>query len=154
MPQHTPGDRVVAIRDADQDEIRIFGHGTYVGDHPRPGTVWTDDDVAAVEAMIVAKDGEPSPWPEAIGGLVEEGVVTQAEADERLERIAAEEAADRARPLRERAERMLRKASLNPRIELDDGGVVWGFQCWWRPSEGWEDEFVKGRRVVTVPLPQ
>lgn len=23
----------------------------------------------------------------------------------------------------------------NPCIELDDGGIVWGFECWWGPVE-------------------
>lgn len=23
----------------------------------------------------------------------------------------------------------------NPKITLDDGRVVWGFQCWWGPEE-------------------
>ena len=24
---------------------------------------------------------------------------------------------------------------LNPRITLDDGTVIWGYQCWWKPIE-------------------
>lgn len=40
----------------------------------------------------------------------------------------------------------------NPRIDLDDGGTVWGYQCWWGPIEEWE-RTVAGRKVVDVPLP-
>lgn len=38
---------------------------------------------------------------------------------------------------------------VNPKIELDDGRVVWGCQCWW----GDEDKvcgMIDGRRVVVV----
>lgn len=40
----------------------------------------------------------------------------------------------------------------NPRIVLDDGGVVWGFQCWWGEEEIFE-KMRKGRTVVVVSLP-
>ena len=39
---------------------------------------------------------------------------------------------------------------VNPRIDLDNGGVVWGCQCWWGP----EDEVSRSfgdRKVVIVP---
>lgn len=40
----------------------------------------------------------------------------------------------------------------NPRITLDSGGVVWGYQCWW----GSEDEvkkFIGDRTIVHVEPP-
>jgi len=41
---------------------------------------------------------------------------------------------------------------VNPRIDLDRGGTVWGCQCWWGPEEKtraqWRD-FV----FIEVPLP-
>jgi hypothetical protein len=43
----------------------------------------------------------------------------------------------------------LHRLSLNPRIELDNGNVVWGCECWWSAESGWDD-FLKGREVVNV----
>lgn len=37
----------------------------------------------------------------------------------------------------------------NPCIKLDNGGVVWGAQCWWGPEEDYE-KFVNSRKVVMV----
>jgi hypothetical protein len=40
---------------------------------------------------------------------------------------------------------------LNPRIRLDSGEVVWGFECWW--GEGSAEEFnkwVAGRKLIPV----
>lgn len=39
----------------------------------------------------------------------------------------------------------------NPRILLDNGEVVWGFECWWGPETMFE-EYRDGREVVTVPI--
>lgn len=37
----------------------------------------------------------------------------------------------------------------NPKIELDNGQIVWGYQCWWGP----ESELAKfTRKVKVVPL--
>ena len=41
----------------------------------------------------------------------------------------------------------LRPGQINPRLTLDNGNVVWGFQCWW----GGEAEVLKqiaGRTVI------
>lgn len=40
----------------------------------------------------------------------------------------------------------------NPRIDLDDGGTVWGCQCWWGSEERVRRE-IGDRRVVMVPPP-
>lgn len=37
----------------------------------------------------------------------------------------------------------------NPKIELDGGGVVWGFECWWG-SEAKVRESIGDRAVVIV----
>ena len=40
---------------------------------------------------------------------------------------------------------------VNPKIQLDDGRVVWGCQCWW----GTEDSvcgMIDGRKVITVGI--
>lgn len=42
----------------------------------------------------------------------------------------------------------------NPKIVLDSGAIVWGGECWWwRIEEGFDESFVKGRKIVSVPLP-
>lgn len=38
----------------------------------------------------------------------------------------------------------------NPRIRLDDGRIVWGYQCWWGPEEKMKTKFIEGRRVIDV----
>ena len=36
---------------------------------------------------------------------------------------------------------------------LTDGGVVWGFQCWWGPEEQVKKR-LEGWTFVQVPLPE
>lgn len=38
----------------------------------------------------------------------------------------------------------------NPKIELDDGGVVWGCESWWGPEEQIKKR-IEGRKIVIVP---
>lgn len=38
----------------------------------------------------------------------------------------------------------------NPCIELDQGGVVWGCQCWWGEEEPSREKF-QGREEIIVP---
>ena len=40
----------------------------------------------------------------------------------------------------------------NPKILLDDGNVVWGCECWWGRADR-EDEYIGGRKVEMVPVP-
>ena len=85
MPRVNPGERVGAIESADSLTVRLFGFGTYDGNHPAPN--WA-----------------PTP------GL------------------------------------------LSPRITLDNGATVWGFQCWWGPESyirAWTGE----RRVDPTVVP-
>jgi len=39
----------------------------------------------------------------------------------------------------------------NPKIELDNGKVVWGCECWWA-SENKVKEMIGDRKVVVVEL--
>jgi hypothetical protein len=41
--------------------------------------------------------------------------------------------------------------SRNPRITLDTGTIVWGFQCWWG-SEEEVREFIAGRQVIPATI--
>lgn len=40
----------------------------------------------------------------------------------------------------------------NPKIQLDDGGVVWGCECWWG-SEDQVRQMIGVRKVVIEPAP-
>lgn len=40
-----------------------------------------------------------------------------------------------------------------PKINLDNGSVVWGNQCHWGPEQDFET-FIQGREVVEVPVPE
>jgi len=37
----------------------------------------------------------------------------------------------------------------NPHITLDDGGEVWGLECWWGVEEKVKDS-IRGREVIIV----
>ncbi len=39
----------------------------------------------------------------------------------------------------------------NPRITLDDGRVVWGYQCWWGGEEEVK-ELARGRKLVDAAV--
>ena len=41
----------------------------------------------------------------------------------------------------------------NPKIKLDDGGVVWGMQCWWGSEESMKKELAKCHRIEMVDSP-
>ena len=41
----------------------------------------------------------------------------------------------------------------NPKIELDNGDVVWGYQCWWGREDKVKEDFIGDRTVITVPIP-
>ena len=39
----------------------------------------------------------------------------------------------------------------NPKIQLDNGEVVWGYQCWWGPEEK-VNEMIAGRKIEFVSM--
>lgn len=41
----------------------------------------------------------------------------------------------------------------NPKITLDNGGVVWGYQCWWG-KEAKIKKIIGHRKVIDVPAPE
>jgi hypothetical protein len=41
---------------------------------------------------------------------------------------------ERARPMMDRVASVFEGIGKNPRIDLDGGGSVWGFECWWGPE--------------------
>lgn len=146
-----PGSRVFAIRSADADKVHAFGYGTYVGDRPRPGSgQWDNATRTMAEDSIRDLDENSLDFSEFYEGLIAEGKMTRAEVDAENTRRSNAQAEQRARPMSERVNDLLARMDLNPMIELDCGGVVWGFECWWCPAEIAEANFLRGREVVTV----
>lgn len=39
----------------------------------------------------------------------------------------------------------------NPKIQLDNGSIVWGFECWWGPEEKIK-ESIGNRKVINVNI--
>ena len=39
----------------------------------------------------------------------------------------------------------------NPKIILDNGDIVWGWECWWCSVEKFEKSLKKGRTINIVP---
>jgi hypothetical protein len=124
------GTRVWAVRDANQETVHAFGFGTYAGDLPRPGRATQEDRLIAEQAI---RRGDESNWnPQFAGYLADE----------------------QAKPMSQRVDELLHEMSLNPKIVLDAGGVVWGCECWWgEATDSTPQEWAKGRRIVTVAAP-
>ena len=148
------GARVFAVQSADQLEVRAFGTGTYVGDKPCPIKVEFFGGIEALRAkvqeMIEADDGKPVETLFAVemyDYFAEQGK-PPADGKSR-EDIIAEALAERQRPMEVRVAELADRVVANPCIELDDGGVVWGMECWWGPEENFE-AWCAGRPVVTV----
>lgn len=143
-----PGDRVVAIRNATDTTMFVYGRGTYLGEVPVPG--WDPDARSAVDGRT---------WRE----VVTEQVRAQM-AEPQVEWVldGRPTGVDNygipmgdTRTLEERVEDALKQVGGNPCIELDGGaGRVWGYFCWW----GSEDKYEKTRagrseEIVAVPDP-
>ena len=150
------GTRVFAVQSAGEDEVRSYGPGVYAGDFPRPGTTEPDEAEIAEVIEIIEENERERPIEDALehyrqhyASHVESGEVTQAEADEYIEKHRQSMLEYRARPARERALEIMESMANNPRIDLDQGGSVWGFQCWWGP-EAQFDDWVAGREIVIV----
>lgn len=43
------------------------------------------------------------------------------------------------------------KGTPNPQIKLDDGSIIWGYECWWGAEKGFSAKF-GNKKVVTVSL--
>lgn len=155
------GSRVGAILSASREEVRLLGYGVYLGNLLRPG--W--EDLARSYLPVVREINEE----QAAKSL--ESIVEQTEALERW--IADQES----RPVRSSSEirakaqliydrnqqalqasddeliEQMKSTSMltNPCIQLDDGRIVWGFQCWWGNEERVKEE-IGGRRLVIVDL--
>lgn len=166
MSAHAVGSRIAAVRDATEDTIYLFGRGVYAGDFPRPGSgnwsksyrqmarnVVTESLAEDVQGLRAADDAF---MVKRFNECVEAGTKTREEADQDLaeyRRIRAEREAKRAAlSVDEQAVELLTQMDLNPRLDLDGGGTLWGCECWWMPEAEF-DAFRGSRRVETVPEP-
>lgn len=154
MTDVAPGTRVWAVANWTEEVVYAFGYGTYVGDVPGAWPALTDADRAEAERAIRGADAHPIDLEVVADTMVTAGMITREEADRRLAATAARDASEQARPMADRVEALLYERSLNPKIVLDEGGVVWGRECYWAPID--EDEqlrFIAGREVEFVPAP-
>src|ERR1044071_2247910 len=151
------GARVWVVRDETAEIVFAYGYGTYLGDFPIPG--WDHPRmVARAEAVIRQSDTEPPIIDPRVyyGAKVADGSMTPEQAAAEIARVDAAVAAERARPITERALELARNTFCGPKIRLDaGGGIVWGIECWW--SEVTNDRQVPGdvpgRTVIQVPPP-
>jgi hypothetical protein len=162
----TVGARIAAVRDATDDTVYLYGLGVYAGDHPRPGAGNWDEKTIAMARRVV-EDGlredkealraADDAWMvRKLAETVEQGKRTQAEADSELaeyRRLRLErETRQAAKSVDEQVHELLTGMDLNPRLDLDSGGTVWGCECWWMPEAEFE-RFKGSRQIVTVPTP-
>ncbi len=128
-----PGTRVVAIREVNDDGVAvIFGFGTYDGDFPCPLLLQVHEaqrDLA--RRAIVAQDGNPASDELAYRSrLVEEGW-PEADVVHRICDLRSQLTTEQQRPIEDRIDDLIEKMSMNPRITLDNGRIIWGMECWW-----------------------
>lgn len=156
------GIRVFAVRNADTDNVYLYGRGVYDGDTPYPGLL---NDSYLVELCMLdagARSWEPPHyWArnqlkryykfflKMYGkGEFREGASLPPLIDQ-LDEYVQEQREFLILTPDERVYKLLMRASQNPHIALDNGNEVWGMECWWGPEDRY-DEFVGGRTVHIV----
>lgn len=137
------GDRVVALACVDPVDMTVdlYGAGVYAGEHPRPG--YEDVPVEGSEeylywASVVErsdKDDVSIEWSlDVHKRLFDDGKYDQVEYELRCAEARELDDIERARPMSDRVASVFEDIGKNPRIDLDDGGSIWGFECWWGPE--------------------
>lgn len=165
MSARAVGSRIAAVRNATDDTVYLYGRGVYAGDFPRPGSGnWSESTREMARNVIEGGSGNVEEVRAAddawmvrkLAETVEAGKRTQEEAVRELaeyRRIRAEREARRAAmSVDEQVVELLTQMDLNPRLDLDGGGTVWGCECWWMPEAEF-DTFRGSRTVVVVPEP-
>lgn len=153
-----------AIRDTSGDPkvVNLFGVGVYVGDEVPPEResevgAWVEQ-AREIDREILAEDpGEAlavqrgcNTANASLGGTEhsEEALVgfVQAARDKAEHNLTLDDNAYAAE---------IRRNPIfgNPKIELDGGGVVWGYQCWWGAEDKLDGYRTEGYEIVTVGLP-
>lgn len=147
------GARVWCVRNDDDTTVYAFGFGIYEGDFPRPG--WDDPDELAVAGRALHRsDATGKAVNSVIAGANREaaaGTISRREADRRIARVTAFDAAERAKPMVDRIMSMAMRLGENPRIKLESGKTVWGCQCYWGAAdESAAENYAAGRNIVIV----
>ncbi len=150
------GTRVWVVRDATDEQVNAYGFGTYVGDRLMDG--WDHPDMLAVcERALRRHDSHPEPLFNVhsyVKARMAEGEMTQAEANVAIARAEAYDAAEKAKPFDQRVRESAELMGMNPVIELDSGGWVWGAECWWgEADDDTPEQWAKGRRIVEASAP-
>lgn len=153
---YAEGITVIALRDiAENGVVSIYGEGVYVGERPVPGAefgpgprdyrmlhkIITEDDAIPIDEHLVVR-------------VYDEQIAAGVEIPGTREEVIAHIEADRARPLDERIRELYLANQLNPCIYLDNGNVVWGFQCFWGDAVEGRKHLAHAPLVVTVPVPE
>lgn len=165
MSPYEAGSRIAAVRDANDSTVFLYGRGVYAGDFPRPGSGnWAADQRRIAENVVrgslehadETRAADDAFMVKRLAETVDAGTKTQQDADQALSEYreirAAREAKRSAMTVEEQVVELLHGMDLNPRLDLDGGGTVWGCECWWMPEEEF-DSFVGSRAVEVVPLP-
>jgi hypothetical protein len=152
------GSRVFAVRNTDEKNIYVYGEGVYAGDLPRPGSFYPES-VDDIDPMLIELAEKSRTAGEADGRfqslhLAEiELMRKNGKSEDEITAYRETYEARAARPLREQAEEIALAVAqtmcLNPRIDLDNGGTVWGYECWWGPKEKFQS-LLDTRTVVEV----
>jgi hypothetical protein len=134
------GSRVIALACAEPETktVDIYGAGIYAGEHPRPGhedvPVEGSDGYLYWAAIIQRSDDANSSLQWSLDmhkQKFEQGEFDEAEYELRCAEARDLDELQRAVPMSERVAQVFRAIGQNPRIDLDEGGSIWGFECWW-----------------------
>lgn len=147
-PEIAVGTRVAAIRNGDEQlkTVYWFGEGTYTGQFLPPGFEMPDEDsdiYKLAQAAIERSDrtSRVDVYITELSHQVSAGKLPLEEAQARAASFRAWDEQERAKPIEERVQAFLIDAAKNPRIDLDNGATVWGYQCWWGPLESLQRTF-------------
>jgi hypothetical protein len=144
MTSYEPGSHVLAVRNADSETntLYVFGEGTYVGDKIRPG--WPEEPSDVDRKMIeeTLQNADPVAQLKAVlDEFLNRNEITHEDYAARLATAEAQYTVEKAKPMEERVKQYWLSVASNPRIDLDNGGVVWGYQCWWGPVNSFMTRF-------------
>lgn len=151
--------RVYAVVDVTPEQVRYLGTGNYVGDHIPPGFEKAEepnDEEREIISQMVAESIEriDREYREETLKAFDEGSIDAEQRDEILAELDETTAKARAVPMEERVQTVWDRTGRNPKIVLDTGEVVWGYQCWWAEWEEGFDPAKKwpGRKIVPTTM--
>lgn len=120
------GTRVGAILGSEDGIVSFLGYGVYVGDHLPPVPM-------GLTRSIIGDS-----WEGIADQLRETVIPVGDEIAEAFETLSDED--------------LLTKLWKNPKIELDNGDVVWGAECWWGPEDKIDEQLDLAKEVRAVRI--